>query len=349
MTIRQIYMKALKPYAIFDLPEEETADKSSAAGVQLSATEKKDEPDISVKTTGFKTGRHAASEAFNIMENRYEFDKYSRYAVYTGFTCIDLMLGGIAIGDIAVVAGDGVSSFLLNIVRKNAFRLNKPVETAVFCLQKAIPDKGIHLICMDSHLLVNEIKKGKIKERDWYKLSFAAGKLSEYPLYFCDKLPSSIDNMIDRIRALKTEKAKLRLVILDNLEMITGDDVYLIGEGLRKMKWMANALDVAVIIGSSNNMRFKRHKRNIYERYADTLLLLRKNEKDYAADIITHEKNDARFDYDEKLRGVIKVCTGNSILTKYPVEVQVRNNDGLLGTAILQYMPQKGVFVNGKR
>ena len=39
----------------------------------------------------------------------------------------------------------------------------------------------------------------------------------------------------------------------------------------------------------------------------------------------------------------------DSILTKYPVEVQVRNKNGLRGTAILQYMSQKGVFVNGKR
>jgi len=36
------------------------------------------------------------------------------------------------------------------------------------------------------------------------------------------------------------------------------------------------------------------------------------------------------------------------INVKYPVEVQVRNKEGLVGTAILQYLPQRGVFVNAK-
>lgn len=161
-------------------------------------------------------------------------------------------------------------------------------------------------------------------------------------------MPSSADEVVERVHALKTEQPDLRLVILDTLEMILGDEKSVISEGLRKLKLLADDLNVAIVIGSSSNMKFKQHKRNPFERYADVLLILRKNEQDYMSEIITHEENDAQYDYDDKLRGLVKVDSGSTILVKYPVEIQIRNKEGLLGSAILQYMPQKGVFLNGK-
>ncbi len=349
LTVRQIYLKAVRPKVADHLSDTIPDGNKYAAGVQVSDDLRKDTGEFSIMTPGFKTGKQAAAEAFQTIENQYEFGRHSKHTVYTGYRNIDLMLGAIACGSITVVAGDMISPFLANLVRKNAARLKKPVTTAVCCLRRAIPEYGIRLICMDSQLLVSDMRKGMIKESDWCRLATGAGRLSqERPLFFWDKLPTSIDGMADRARALKAEKPELRLVVLDSLEMITGDDKGAIGEGLRKLKLMADEQNIAVVTGSLSNMRFRQNKRNPFERYADALLLLRKKEKDYTAEVVTHEKNDPRYDYDEKLRGVVKVCTGSTILVKYPVEVEVRNNDGFLGSAIIQYIPQKGVFVNGE-
>jgi len=151
------------------------------------------------------------------------------------------------------------------------------------------------------------------------------------------------------MRALTAENPDLRLLIVDSLELITVDDKNSIAEGLKKLRLMTDDLSLVVIVGASANMKFKQNKRNVFERYADVLLTQRKNSKNYVAEIIAHEENGVRFDYDDTMRGIVKVSKGNRLLVSYPVEVQVRTREGgLLGTAILRYMPQKGVFVNAK-
>lgn len=174
ITIRQIYKRALKPpYAIFDLMGERMVDKEAEAKTRLRDREKQAELDNKLLPPGFKTNKYAAGESLNVLEDLYEFVRHSKQSIYTGYYNIDSMLGGIFFGNLAVVAGDSVSSFLANIVRKNALRTKKPVSTAVICLQKAIPELGIQLICMEGRLMTREIRRGMIKESDWPKLARA--------------------------------------------------------------------------------------------------------------------------------------------------------------------------------
>lgn len=350
ITIRQIYTIALKPpYAIFDLMGARMADKEAEKKMLLQELAQQRELEDRCTPKGFKTAKHAASESFEFIEKLYDSGKYSDKAVFTGYFNIDSMLGGIPLGNIAVAAGDGVSAFLRNVVRKNALRLKKPVVTAVFCLQKALPELAIHLMCLESSLMTKEITRGMLRVSDWSRLSSSAGLLSDNQhLCFSEKLPASIIDMMDCVKACKEEQPALRLVVLENLELITGDDKIVIADGLKNLKLLADNLGISILIGSSSNIKFKQHKRNHFERYADVLLLLRKNEQNYTTEIVDREIHEAHYDYNEHLRGHIKIKRGGTILVKYPVEVQVRTRDELLGTAILQYLPQKGVFVNGK-
>ena len=350
LTVRQIYQKSLKPATLsFDLIRDNTEVNQREVGAQVSENDDvAGSSKINVTTPGFKTGQHSASEALSILENLYEYDRRSKYTVFTGYGHIDTVIGGLPGGQVAVVAGELITAFLANVVRKNAGRVTNPILTAVCCMQRTIAEFGIKLICMDGNLLVSETRRGMIKERDWCRLSHAAGMLSDQPLIFCDKLPMSIDDLMDGMRSLTKEKPELRLFILESLEMITGDDNAVIAESLRKLKRMADELSITVLIGVTSNVKFKQAKRNVFERYADILLILRKNSEAYTTEIISHEKDDARFDYDDSLRGIVKVSAGHTILVTYPVEVQVRTKEGLLGTASLRYMPQKGVFLNGK-
>jgi len=346
LTVRQIYMKALKSNALLDPMSVCTAHQNNHSSRQLIEDESDDDNDVSVKVSGFVTCQNAVSKGFEFIERMYEGHKQHDYKVFTGLSCIDRMLGGINIGDIAVVAGDSVLSFLANIVKNNA---NKPFAISVNCLRKDIPKLAIQFLCMESHLLMGEINKGMITEKHWHRLANSAGKVScEYPLYFSDKLPSSIDDMAARIRVLKAEKRNLTLVVLDSLELITGDDKASIVSGLRLLKKLADELSVVIMIGSSSNIRFNRHNRNLFERYADTILILRNNEQNYTSEIIKHDEVDRQYEYDETLRGIIMVNKGTTILVRYPVEVEIRNKDGFQGIASLEYAPQKGVFSDGK-
>lgn len=349
LTIQQIYKKAFKPATMScNTHGDNGTVNRREVGAQVNKDDDSEKDNTIVLSQGFKTITDSASEAFKIIESLYEFDNRSKYAVFTGYGNIDSMLGGLPCGQVAVVAGELITPFLTNIVRKNAGRLSNPIMTTVCCHQRTIAEFGIKLICMDGNLLVSETQRGLIRERDWGRLAHAAGQLSDQPILFYEKLPASIDALRDGMRSLIRENPEVRLLIVETLEMITGDDKAVIAESLRKLKLMADELSITVLIGINSNIKFRQAKKNVFERYADILLMLRKNSEAYTTEIISHEENDARFDYDDTLRGIVKVRTGHTILVTYPVEVQVRTKEGLLGTASLRYMPQKGVFINGK-
>jgi len=103
----------------------------------------------------------------------------------------------------------------------------------------------------------NEIRKGFIRKDDWHKLTSAAGKLAESPIFIDDSSAISVLEMRAKARRLKVEHG-LSLIIVDYLQLMRGRGnaerrEQEISEISRSLKGLAKELRVPVIALSQLN------------------------------------------------------------------------------------------------
>jgi replicative DNA helicase len=102
-----------------------------------------------------------------------------------------------------------------------------------------------------------KLRKGWLGETDWPKLTTAAGKLSEAPIFIDDTPAISVLEMKAKARRLKAEKG-LGLIVLDYLQLMKGRDSSMpreqeISEISRSLKALAKELNVPVVALSQLN------------------------------------------------------------------------------------------------
>jgi replicative DNA helicase len=198
-------------------------------------------------------------DSFKTIEKLYE-RKELVTGVPTGFQKIDELTSGLQKSDLIIIAGRpsmGKTAFALNIARYAALEEN--VAVAIFSLEMAKEQLAIRMLASEAKVDSQRIRRGFLGETDWPKLTTAAGRLSESPIYIDDTPAIMVLEMKAKARRLKAE-AGLGLIILDYLQLMRSGGSkdsreQEISEISRSLKALAKELSVPVVALSQLNRK----------------------------------------------------------------------------------------------
>ena len=113
----------------------------------------------------------------------------------TGFHEFDTMTAGLQPSDLIIVAGRpsmGKSAFATAIVEHAGINLKKPV--VIFSLEMSKEQLVQRMLCSHARVDAQKVRTGYLSHQDWPKLTSAAGKLSEAPIFIDDSPGQTVLN-----------------------------------------------------------------------------------------------------------------------------------------------------------
>ncbi len=182
----------------------------------------------------------------------------------TGFTDFDKMTTGLHAGEMIVIAARpsvGKTSLAMNIAEHVALELKIP--TGVFSLEMTADQLVLRMLCSRSRVNLRSIREGFLAERDFPKLTGAAGKLASAPLLIDDTSALSILQLRAKARRMK-QQHDIKLFVIDYLQLLHStsrraenrqQEIAEISGGL---KALAKELSVPVIVLSQLNRELEK-------------------------------------------------------------------------------------------
>jgi replicative DNA helicase len=173
----------------------------------------------------------------------------------TGLEKLDEMTTGFHGGELIIVAarpGMGKTSLCLTIAQVVAIKYKIPV--ALFSLEMSAEQIVLRMLCSEARVNLLDLRKGRLFDSDWPKLTTAANLLSEAPIFIDDSSNISALEIKAKARRLKAEN-KIGLIIIDYLQMMSGgravenrqQEIALIS---RSLKELAKEMNIPVIVAS---------------------------------------------------------------------------------------------------
>jgi replicative DNA helicase len=152
----------------------------------------------------------------------------------------------------------GKTALALNIGYNAAAEAKKKV--AVFSLEMSNMQLGMRLLGFDAQIDIKKLRTGSfLVDKDWSRLTEAASRLSELPVFIDDSSGLTVLEIKAKCRRLM-KKLNLDLVIVDYLQLVQGrksseSRQQEISEISRGLKALAKDLNVPVIAVSQLNRR----------------------------------------------------------------------------------------------
>ncbi len=172
--------------------------------------------------------------------------------VGTGFHEFDVKTAGLQPSDLIVVAGRpsmGKSAFVSCICEHVGIQLKKPL--AIFSLEMSKGQLVQRMLCSHARVNAQNVRTGYLSHQDWPKLTSAAGKLSEAPIFIDDTPGQTVLEVRAKARRLKMQH-DIQLVVIDYMQLMQGigrseSRQQEISEISRSLKALARELKVPVI------------------------------------------------------------------------------------------------------
>ena len=208
----------------------------------------------------FSPMRDVVKTTFKSIENLFN-RKELITGVPTGFEKIDDMTSGLQNSDLIIIAGRpsmGKTAFALSIAQNAA--LDAQIPVAIFSLEMSKEQLAFRLLASEARVDSQRMRKGFLGETDWPKLTEAAGRLSEAPMYIDDTPAISVLEMKAKSRRLKADKG-LGLIVVDYIQLMRGSNTSRdsreqeISEISRSLKALAKELQLPVIALSQLNRK----------------------------------------------------------------------------------------------
>ncbi|GAB4482477.1 MAG: replicative DNA helicase [Thermodesulfovibrionales bacterium] len=205
----------------------------------------------------FSTMKQVIKDSFTMIEHLYD-RKETVTGVPSGFKELDDLTTGFQKGDLVIIGGRpsmGKTAFSLNIAQHVAVESKEPV--AIFSLEMSKEQLAFRMLCSEAMVDSNNVRKGFIRKDDWHKLTSAAGKLAEAPIFIDDSSSMTALEMRAKARRLQAEHG-LSLIVVDYLQLMKGrthteSRVQEISEISRSLKALAKELRLPVIALSQLN------------------------------------------------------------------------------------------------
>lgn len=170
----------------------------------------------------------------------------------TGYIDFDIKTAGLQPSDLIVIAGRpsmGKSAFAIGIA-ENAGVVEK-IPIVIFSLEMSKEQLVQRMLCSHAKVDAHKVRTGYLATSDWPRLTAAAGKLSEAPIFIDDTPAISVMELRARARRLKAQQ-DIKLIILDYLQLMRGSDnaenrQQEISEISRSLKALARELNIPVV------------------------------------------------------------------------------------------------------
>jgi replicative DNA helicase len=186
--------------------------------------------------------------------------------VATGFTDFDKMTSGLHAGEMIVIAARpsmGKTSLAMNIAEHVAIEQKLPV--GVFSLEMTSESLVLRMLCSRSRVNLRNVRDGFLAERDFPKLTGAAGKLANAPLFIDDSSGLSILQLRAKARRM-AQQYGIKLFVIDYLQLLHStsrraenrqQEIADISNGVKSL---AKELSVPVIVLSQLNRELEKDK-----------------------------------------------------------------------------------------
>jgi replicative DNA helicase len=205
----------------------------------------------------FSPLKELIKDSFRTIERLYE-KKELITGVPTGFEMLDEKTSGLQKSDLVVVAGRpsmGKTALALNIAQYAAIEANIPV--AIFSLEMSKEQLAFRMLSSEARVDSQRLRRGFPGETDWPKLTTAAGRLAEAPIFIDDTAAITVLEMKAKARRLRAETG-LGLVIVDYLQLMRSlgfrdSREQEISEISRSLKALAKELSIPVMALSQLN------------------------------------------------------------------------------------------------
>jgi replicative DNA helicase len=184
----------------------------------------------------------------------------------TGFNDLDKMTSGLHGGEMIVIAARpsmGKTSLAMNIAEHVAIDTKLPV--GVFSLEMTSESLVLRMLCSRSRVNLRNVREGFLAERDFPKLTGAAGKLAGSPLFIDDSSGLSILQLRAKARRMH-QQYDIKLFVIDYLQLLHStarraenrqQEIADISSGI---KALAKELNVPIIVLSQLNRELEREK-----------------------------------------------------------------------------------------
>jgi replicative DNA helicase len=215
--------------------------------------------------TSSRTIKELVHKAINTIEEFHQRQGMLT-GVGTGFTDLDKMTSGLHGGEMIVIAARpsmGKTSLAMNIAEHVAIELHLPV--GVFSLEMTAESLVLRMLCSRSRVNLRNIREGFLAERDFPKLTGAAGKLASAPLFIDDSSGLSILQLRAKARRMY-QQFGIKLFVIDYLQLLNStsrraenrqQEIADISNGI---KALAKELNVPVIVLSQLNRELEKDK-----------------------------------------------------------------------------------------
>ncbi len=184
---------------------------------------------------GFQRFSDALTAAIDMAAAAYSRDgKLSGIA--TGLADLDRMMGGLQSSDLVILAGRpgmGKTALVTNIAFNvaKAYQGEKQPDGTIktlnggivgfFSLEMSAEQLATRIVAEQSGVPSYKIRRGDIREDEFYRITDAAREMQTVPLYIDQTGGISIAQLVARARRLKRQKG-LDLLIVDYLQLLSG-------------------------------------------------------------------------------------------------------------------------------
>jgi len=160
-------------------------------------------------------------DSIEVIDSLYQ-RKENITGVATGFHDLDILTAGLQRSDLIVIAGRpsmGKSALVTCITEHIGVTEKKPV--AFFSLEMAKEQLVQRMLCSHARVDAHKVRTGFLSQSDWPRLTNAAGKLSEAPIFIEDTPSLSVLELRAKARRLKSQH-DIKLVVVDYLQLMQG-------------------------------------------------------------------------------------------------------------------------------
>ena len=298
-----------------------------------------------------RTGSEALVPLGDVLVRTYdEMDELAKLkgeinGVPTGFFDLDNLLTGLHGGELIIVGARpsmGKTSFAMNIAQFAS--LNKGKTVAVFTLEMPREQIAMRMLCSDARVDMQRVRKGKLTDEDWVKLSKSFEQMARAPMYIDDTAGITPTQLRSRCRRLMMDKG-LDLIVVDYLGLMHGDGrsesrQLEVSEISRQLKAIALELKVPLVACAqlSRANKDRQDKRPVLsdlrdsgsiEQDADVVMFLHREEY-YNRD--TEDKNIAEVSISKQRSGPLGTVK-LAWLSEYTTFANLARNDGNGGDA----------------
>ncbi len=172
--------------------------------------------------------------------------------VPTGYVDLDIKTSGLQPSDLIIIAGRpsmGKSALALGIAEYAG--VIEKVPLAIFSLEMSKEQLVQRMLCSHARVDAHKVRTGYLSPSDWPRLTAAAGKLSESPIFIDDTPGISVMELRAKARRLKSQH-DIKMIVLDYMQLMRGaigseSRQQEISEISRSLKALARELNVPVI------------------------------------------------------------------------------------------------------